>query len=190
MAEITVFYEGPIVTRAQAVRDGLRKYFTGKPCKHGHIAERAIAQHNACVECLRLAKAAYSKRRNRSAEGKAARAAYRSTAAVKEKERRNAKKQRQRPAMKRLRCLWEGTRRARKQNVQGIFSAEDEAKLRERQKKCHICGRRFTKSNPATIDHVIALGDPSGLATHDLSNIALAHRSCNSSKSDKRIYLI
>ena len=29
--------------------EGLR-YFTGKPCKHGHIAERYIKSHH-CVEC-------------------------------------------------------------------------------------------------------------------------------------------
>lgn len=32
---------------------GLTRYFTGKPCGHGHIAERMIS-NGSCTECLRL----------------------------------------------------------------------------------------------------------------------------------------
>ena len=28
-------------------------YFTGKPCKHGHIANR-LSSNGTCVECMRL----------------------------------------------------------------------------------------------------------------------------------------
>jgi hypothetical protein len=31
---------------------GLKHYFTGKPCKHGHIAER-VARSGRCLECER-----------------------------------------------------------------------------------------------------------------------------------------
>jgi 5-methylcytosine-specific restriction endonuclease McrA len=40
-----------IVTRAQAKRLGLKRYFTGKPCKRGHIAEHWIS--GPCVVCQR-----------------------------------------------------------------------------------------------------------------------------------------
>lgn len=39
-------------TRAEALSLGLTRYFTGKPCKHGHIAERHAGKGN-CVECVR-----------------------------------------------------------------------------------------------------------------------------------------
>ena len=39
-------------TRAEAKAQGAKYYFTGKPCKHGHIAPRKTK--GACVECLRL----------------------------------------------------------------------------------------------------------------------------------------
>lgn len=39
-----------IVSRAEAVSLGLKRYFTGKPCKNGHIAERALPSSN-CVVC-------------------------------------------------------------------------------------------------------------------------------------------
>lgn len=42
----------PIITRKEAVERSLPRYFTGKPCKHGHIAERVVK--GTCVECDRL----------------------------------------------------------------------------------------------------------------------------------------
>ena len=39
-----------IVTRRYALANGLGKYFTGKPCRKGHVAERWVA--GACVQCV------------------------------------------------------------------------------------------------------------------------------------------
>jgi hypothetical protein len=41
-----------IITRKQAREQGLTRYFTGKPCKNGHIAER-FASKGICLECNR-----------------------------------------------------------------------------------------------------------------------------------------
>jgi len=41
-----------IVTRKEAKERGLARYFTGKPCPHGHVAER-WASNSRCVECAR-----------------------------------------------------------------------------------------------------------------------------------------
>jgi 5-methylcytosine-specific restriction endonuclease McrA len=41
------------VTRADAIASGLKRYFTGEPCRHGHVAERRVSDHG-CVECSRL----------------------------------------------------------------------------------------------------------------------------------------
>lgn len=38
-----------IISRADAKRAGLKYYFTGKPCKYGHVALRYIS--SPCVEC-------------------------------------------------------------------------------------------------------------------------------------------
>jgi hypothetical protein len=43
-----------IVTKQQAKDRGLKRYFTGVPCKRGHICERYI-QGGACIECMMLA---------------------------------------------------------------------------------------------------------------------------------------
>ena len=39
-----------IISRVDAQAAGLKRYFTGKPCKHGHIAER-LCSCRACTEC-------------------------------------------------------------------------------------------------------------------------------------------
>jgi hypothetical protein len=39
-----------IITRAEAKALGLKRYFTGKPCKRGHVCERLVS-NRACLEC-------------------------------------------------------------------------------------------------------------------------------------------
>ena len=39
-----------IITRKEAKEKGLTRYFTGKPCKHGHVAERYTI-YKDCVVC-------------------------------------------------------------------------------------------------------------------------------------------
>lgn len=62
-------------TRAEAKAAGAKYYFTGEPCKHGHIALRKTK--GACVECLKVewrqsntARAAYFQQYNQSEEVK------------------------------------------------------------------------------------------------------------------------
>lgn len=42
-----------IISRKEAKELGLKKYFTGKPCKRGHIAERFVSA-GRCVECANI----------------------------------------------------------------------------------------------------------------------------------------
>lgn len=41
-----------IVSRAEARAAGARRYFTGKPCRNGHVAER-LSSNGTCLECER-----------------------------------------------------------------------------------------------------------------------------------------
>jgi hypothetical protein len=65
-------YHGAVVTRADALARGLTRYFTGKPCKHGHLSERTSC-NGGCIACNAISIAAlyYSE----SAEQRAARQA-------------------------------------------------------------------------------------------------------------------
>lgn len=41
-----------IITRAEAKAQGLKRFFTGEPCKRGHVAER-FTSSKRCYECQR-----------------------------------------------------------------------------------------------------------------------------------------
>jgi 5-methylcytosine-specific restriction endonuclease McrA len=41
-----------LITRHDAAKLGLKRYFTGKPCEHGHVVERYVINQR-CLECLR-----------------------------------------------------------------------------------------------------------------------------------------
>ena len=50
-----------IITRQQAKEQGLARYFTGKPCKHGHIAERYNRSQICCTCSNEHTKIRYNK---------------------------------------------------------------------------------------------------------------------------------
>ena len=68
MAKPYVPYTGPVVTRAEAIANDLTRYFTGIPCRRGHISQRRTVNHG-CTECE-------WKKRCREARNAASRAAY------------------------------------------------------------------------------------------------------------------
>jgi hypothetical protein len=55
MTSPTVFYQGPVVTREEALSKKLTYYFTGISCRNGHIDER-ITISCKCRTCLRAAR--------------------------------------------------------------------------------------------------------------------------------------
>jgi hypothetical protein len=74
-----------IITRKEAIAKGLRRYFTGKPCKRGHVFERSIKGN--CLVCSKISMKKYNqsdqgkdnlrksqKKYNQSNKGKAVRA--------------------------------------------------------------------------------------------------------------------
>jgi hypothetical protein len=68
-------------TRAEAKISGATHYFTGEPCKHGHIAPRKTK--GSCIECLKVewqhaaeTRAAYFREYNQSDRGKEAKQRY------------------------------------------------------------------------------------------------------------------
>lgn len=68
-------------TRAEAKATGAAYYFTGQPCKHGHVAPRKTK--GACVECLKLewergnrTRAEYFRAYNKSEAGQKAKRDY------------------------------------------------------------------------------------------------------------------
>ena len=50
MAVPYIPYDGPVITRAEAKAIGQTRFFTGKPCKHGHLSQRTAA-NGGCIQC-------------------------------------------------------------------------------------------------------------------------------------------
>ena len=44
-----------IITRKEAKAKGLKRYFTGKPCKNGHLSEKCVIGYS-CVMCANIAR--------------------------------------------------------------------------------------------------------------------------------------
>ncbi len=50
------------ISREKAIEQGLKVYFTGIPCVHGHIAHRRVGSNNQCVECKRIGDLSYARK--------------------------------------------------------------------------------------------------------------------------------
>ena len=48
---------GPFISRNEAQQQSLRHYYTGIPCRNGHVSVRGVSKWN-CLQCDRIAKAA------------------------------------------------------------------------------------------------------------------------------------
>ena len=58
-----------IILRSEAKKLGLKRYFTGNPCKHGHFAERRTGYGN-CVECQKEKGRKYDAKRRKTTSRK------------------------------------------------------------------------------------------------------------------------
>lgn len=54
MTEIQIVYEGPIVKREDARANGQNRYFSGVPCRHGHLTQRNVSKGD-CLSCVSVA---------------------------------------------------------------------------------------------------------------------------------------
>lgn len=79
-----------VIPRAQAKLLGRTTYFTGRPCKHGHVAPRAVVSGTCCA-CTDAASAAWKKRNPERAREYVASYRERNREAVRERD-KDAKK--------------------------------------------------------------------------------------------------
>jgi 5-methylcytosine-specific restriction endonuclease McrA len=190
MAEITVFYEGPLVSRDDARAAGLSHFFTGKPCIHGHIAQRYCCGEGPCVKCVSLANSRYRGRHPKQVLAASRRYQSQNPELCQKANRRwrAAHRQSWLESRRRYGSSPKGKvayqrRRALKAGAPGSITPEELRRLQETTRRCHICGKPGTKRNPLTQrDHVIPLTRG---GSNDLSNSALVHASCNASKGNR-----
>lgn len=190
----------PATSRSEARALGLSRYFTGKPCKYGHVVER-YASYGACTACayaLAMGYRAdnpewwreYMARWRAENPGKhleyyhndperyRARRRRRYQAEPEQERTRNRRYKRENPAANVAR---ENRRRARKRNAPGVHTAEDVQRLYEAQHwVCAACPAAL--ADGYHVDHImpLALGGSNGP-----ENLQLLCPPCNLSKGAK-----
>ena len=164
-----------IVSLKTAKKNSIKRYFTGRPCKRGHIAER-ITRDRSCCECERIRQLRWNK------ENKEWKRQYDERWRVENKERRikaNFLWRSKNPEKMRANS---NARRARKLNAEGRYTAKDACKIYDSQRgKCAICALSLGKAGKH-LDHIVPL--VSG-GTNYPENLQWLCPSCNLSKNKK-----
>jgi 5-methylcytosine-specific restriction endonuclease McrA len=189
MARPYIPYDGPIVTRAEALSGGLKRYHTAEICGRGHTSQR-YTKSKKCVACSNFFVDQYqdknpdfikaTRRRCYEANVEHERSVARQWNTV-NRERFYANE-----ADRRLRepeaCTALARRRyAREKNAEGSHSgAEIKALFKLQQGKCSYCGASLKKGYHA--DHVMPL---SLGGSNWIKNITLACQRCNNRKYNK-----
>lgn len=187
-----------IISRKEAVSQGLKRYFTGKECPKGHIARRNVCDRG-CVQCTADRRAKLDRTEyNLENKDKLREIAYawrrRNPEKAKEASRRCSQNRRnnhgdlvraaQREYYKNNSAsekLSELNRRARKKGSDGRFTLDDIQWLLEKQKyKCLNCG--VSVKEKRHIDHTMPLFLG---GANDKKNLQILCPTCNLRKNKK-----
>ena len=190
------------MTRKQARAAGLTRYFTGKPCKRGHVAERRMS--DGCVVCMHQYATAWQKANPEKVKAKGL--AYRAV----NRERLNAKTAEWRKNNpEKSAALTRAWNEANKEKVKVTKSAwrkreagaVNEAQMRrfaakkqrtpkwadlEKIKKVYdLCARFRSLGCDFHVDHVIPLQGRNVCGLHVHNNLEIIEASKNRSKSNQ-----
>ena len=184
-------------TRSEAKETGSKYYFTGQPCKHGHIAARKTK--GSCVECLKvewaqgnITRADYFTEYNNSAAGKEAKREYYAKnksaviarAQARTVEQKNAYKKKYKEANPDLYKELVSVRRRRFRDATPPWlSAEQKLEIRFHYRLA-IALSRSTKI-PHAVDHIIPLQGEDVCGLHVPWNMEVITQEENLAKSNK-----
>jgi 5-methylcytosine-specific restriction endonuclease McrA len=186
-------------TRQEAKATGAKYYFTGEPCKHGHIAPRKTK--GTCVECLKIewekanvTRAEYFKAYNQSSAGQEAKRKYyeankeaviaRANARPVEDRRKHREKyKKQNPDLYKA---FNSVRKRRHKNATPDWvTKEQKESIRqlylEAMRLTRITGERYV------VDHIVPLVNPTVCGLHVPWNLRVITQEENLLKSNKLI---
>lgn len=183
-------------TRAEAKASGAKYYFTGDPCKHGHIAPRKTK--GACLECLRkeweeggVKRAAYFAAYNKSEAGQEAKRRYydankeavkaRAIARPVEEKRRYQKKWAQENTVYTY-ALTKARRRKHRLATPKWITAKQKADMRALYQIAITMSR--TTGEPYVVDHIYPLHSDVVCGLHVPWNLRVITRTENARKSN------
>ena len=178
-------YVGPIVTRAQAKAVGAARYFTGTPCKYGHVAQHGTAR-GTCIVCMRAISSASKKVRpaNRELALERQRRWFRKNKHhgwdyyAKNAERVKARRRQRYIENPDKFKVAARNREAKKAGAEGSHTiAELRALLNKQRGKCAYCRKLIRTKRHA--DHIVALSEG---GSNWISNIQLTCPTCNMRK--------
>jgi len=163
----------PILTRQEALAIGYIRYYTGKPCKHGHYAER-YTNSRTCVECNRLK----WERRPKEKRQEYWQSYYNEE--VKNRKVEKARKRRELNPYKRKKF-----RSARKVRVRQatIRDKADQIKVQE----IYLQAQRLTleTGEEYCVDHIIPISHPDVCGLHTFANLQIITAQDNKRKGTR-----
>jgi hypothetical protein len=186
-------------TRKEAKAIGAKYYFTGEPCKHGHIALRKAK--GTCLDCLKIewkkaihTRSEYYKAYNESDSGKKAKRKYYENnreaviarAAARPKEERQKYRKIHKVNNPELYKALNSVRKRRHKNASPKWiSAEQKLAIRnlylQAQQLTKLTGERYV------VDHIVPLINPTVCGLHVPWNLRVITQEENLIKSNKHI---
>lgn len=172
-----------IIGRKEALNAGLPHYFTGKPCKSGHVAPR-YARNGTCHECRRIAALSRHYANPEYSAEKSKRFHQRNPDyADRNRERINAVS---RDYIKRNRAkynMYSAERRARlRQAIPPWFSDADRAEIAKQYKAARVLTEKT--GIPHEVDHIAPLAGKNICGLHVAKNLRIVPAAVNKRKSN------
>jgi hypothetical protein len=184
-------------SRAEAKATGAKYYFTGEPCKHGHVAPRKTK--GACIECLKVewekantARAEYFQQYNQSEAGQKAKQEYyernRETVIARAAARPLEEKRVFQKTWKNRNVLWvradtKNRRRKHRQASPSWLTRQQKSEMRELYKIAMTMTK--TTGEKYVVDHIVPLRAETVCGLHVPWNLRVITQEENLKKSNK-----